>query len=129
MSDHEHAQMMLDLAQKDLKAVKGMMDEEQFEDEIFGFHAQQTVEKVVKAWLSHIGVNYPKTHDLEELFTLLEDQNQTIPENYRSLTDFTDFAVQFRYESFDDLSSDIDRANVIDHVEGLVDYISRLILS
>jgi len=39
MSDPKQAQSMLHMAQKDLKALKGMMDTLIFEDEIFGFHA------------------------------------------------------------------------------------------
>ncbi|NIR50348.1 HEPN domain-containing protein [candidate division KSB1 bacterium] len=34
-----------------------------FDDEIFGFHAQQAVEKVVKAWPNLLGIVYPRTHD------------------------------------------------------------------
>lgn len=127
MSDLEHAQMMLDLAHKDLKALKGMADVEQFDDEIFGFHAQQAVEKVLKAWLSFLGVGYPKTHDLEELFTLLEDQKQTVPENFRSLTDLTDFAVQFRYESFNDMGDAMDRELIMDHIQEFTDHVGELL--
>lgn len=50
MSNLEHARMMLKLAQKDLKAIKGMLDPEVFDDEIFGFHSPQSVEKAIKAW-------------------------------------------------------------------------------
>jgi HEPN domain-containing protein len=37
-------------AEKDLKAIKNMTDPDLFADEIFGFHAQQAVEKILKAW-------------------------------------------------------------------------------
>lgn len=37
MSDSEHVHMMLGMAQKDLQAIEGMKDGEQFADEIFGF--------------------------------------------------------------------------------------------
>ena len=46
--DIEHARMMFSMAYKDLKAMNGMKDEEIFDDEIFGFHAQQSVEKMLK---------------------------------------------------------------------------------
>ena len=49
MSSLEHARKMLVMARKDLKAIEGMEDAETFSDEIFGFHAQQTVEKALKA--------------------------------------------------------------------------------
>ena len=49
--DEEPARMMR-LAQRDVRAVRGMVDDAvAFSDEIFGFHAQQAVEKSAKAWL------------------------------------------------------------------------------
>ena len=45
MKDLEHAAMMLKMATKDLKALQGMLNRETFADEVFGFHAQQIVEK------------------------------------------------------------------------------------
>ncbi len=78
MKDVEHAGMMLEMARKDLKALEGMLDKETFVDEIFGFHAQQSIEKALKAWLSIIGAGYPKIHDLEELFSLLEDNGISV---------------------------------------------------
>jgi HEPN domain-containing protein len=52
MSDREHACMMLALAQRDFRALRGMLDANIFVTEIFGFHAQQVVEKALKSWLS-----------------------------------------------------------------------------
>jgi hypothetical protein len=45
MIDLEGARRMVSMAQKDLTALRGMMNRETFADEIFGFHAQQGVEK------------------------------------------------------------------------------------
>ena len=44
MSDREHSVMMLTMARRDLKALSGMLDAGTFGDEVFGFHAQQTME-------------------------------------------------------------------------------------
>jgi HEPN domain-containing protein len=49
MNGVEHAREMLTLAQRDFKALQVMLDVETFADEIFGFHAQQAVEKALKA--------------------------------------------------------------------------------
>jgi len=103
MSDLEFARLMLSMAQKDLRAIQGMADPDVFADEVYGFHAQQAVEKALKAWLSLVGLEYPRIHDLGELLELLLDQEQSIPSQFIALTDLTDFAVQFRYESFEDL--------------------------
>jgi HEPN domain-containing protein len=127
MSDREHARMMLDLALRDLRALRGMLDTNTFANEIFGFHAQQTVEKALKAWLSLIGVDYPKIHDLEELLALLAQHGTTVPEHFYRLIDLTDFAVQFRYAAFEYTDEQMDRQAVINQVTELVDYIEQLL--
>jgi len=42
--DREHAHALLEMAQKDGRALSGMTDADVFADEIFGFHAQQAVD-------------------------------------------------------------------------------------
>ena len=66
MSDQEHAEEILEASRRDLRALRGMGDVEAFSDEIFGFHAQQAVEKALKAWLAFLGQRFPKTHDLKQ---------------------------------------------------------------
>lgn len=48
MSDPIQARNMLNASQRDLKALTGMLDDETFSDEIFGLHAQQSIEKSLK---------------------------------------------------------------------------------
>ncbi len=43
--------------------------------DVFGFQAQQAVEKLFKALLNEIGVRYPRTHDLAELAALVESHD------------------------------------------------------
>lgn len=52
---------MLRMAHKDFSALTDMLDNAVFADEIFGFHAQQAVEKALKAWLCAHGIAYPLT--------------------------------------------------------------------
>jgi HEPN domain-containing protein len=129
MSDLEHAKMILGAAQRDLLALSGMANQQQFADEIFGFHAQQVVEKALKAWLSLRRLEYPRTHDLAVLFDLLIDHSETIPKAFLSLSDLTDFAVQFRYEAYDDMSGELDRIEIAHRVSELVDHVSNLLES
>jgi HEPN domain-containing protein len=61
------------------------------------FHSQQCVEKLFKAWLIHLGVSPPKTHDLILLDGLLSpacEEWTWPPEELRYLTRA---AVAFRY--------------------------------
>ena len=63
-SDKEHAGQLLSMAEKDHNALAAMPDVEHFSEEVFGFHAQQTVEKALKAWIAFLGATYPKSHDV-----------------------------------------------------------------
>ena len=58
MPEIETADSLLTAAKRDLHVPKNMTDPEAFPIEAFGFHAQQAVEKALKAWLQlrHPGV-------------------------------------------------------------------------
>jgi HEPN domain-containing protein len=109
---NEESARMMELARRDLRAAHAMAaDTVAFTDEIFGFHAQQAVEKACKAWMCGQGVVYPKTHDLDLLFHLLSESGVRVPMEYEALLDLVDFSVQYRYEAFDELP--IDRCNTL----------------
>lgn len=85
MRDSKHARLLLELADRDLQALSHMLDTRAFADAIFGFHAQQSVEKLCKAWLTLVGVTYPRTHDLRALFRLIEDNVPGSVEEFMTL--------------------------------------------
>ena len=61
------------------------------------FHAQQCIEKYLKAWLQEANVPVPRTHDLEELLSLIVP---TLPAWSQWQPDFkriTEYAVDSRY--------------------------------
>jgi HEPN domain-containing protein len=127
MPDLEHAHLMLRLARDDLAAMEVMETSSRISPSIFGFHAQQAVEKALKAWLSLLDVMYPRIHVLHELFNLLEDHGATTADRFRGLQDLTPFAVQFRYEEFGLTEANLDRLEVIRQVRDLVAYLELLI--
>ena len=49
MRDPEQAVALMNAAESDLSALRGMRSNTDFADEIFGFHAQQAAEKSFKA--------------------------------------------------------------------------------
>jgi len=61
-------------AESDLKAAVYMleMDDECPADTV-GFHAQQCVEKYLKAFLVLKEIDFPKTHDIEKILALFPD--------------------------------------------------------
>jgi len=115
------------MARKDLRAAAAMLDPDIFAEEIFGFHAQQAVEKSLKAWLSLIGRPYPRTHDIGALLELLADRSENLPEWAWELVDLTDFAVQLRYGSFEYNDEALDRASVISHLTSIVGEVEALV--
>ena len=121
-NDGEHAHALLQMAHKDLEALAGMQDPDTFADEIIGFHAQQAVEKALKAWLAGLGVEYPLTHDIETLLGLLEEAGCDVAP-FRELDRYTDFAVLFRYAS---LTENLpDRSSVVEEVRALYEYVHQ----
>jgi HEPN domain-containing protein len=121
--DAEHARSLLNIARRDFRALQGMADDsETFDDAVFGFHAQQCCEKLLKSALSQSGRNYPFTHDLILLWKQLNEVIP-LPSEFESLADLSPFAVQFRYES-DWLSSySIDRPDILERLSALRQWI------
>jgi len=111
MRDIRHARSLYELAIHHANAVQAMLDTEIFTDDIFGFQAQQAVEKLLKSCLCIVGLQFPHTHDLEVLIRLLEENDCIIPACFHQLVDLNDFAVQFRYEIFED--EPMDRTEII----------------
>ena len=72
-------------------------------NEVFGFHAQQAVEKLLKARLVSLGVDYPKAHNLLTLVELLAANGDPLPDALAELFYLTPFATTFRYEEADEL--------------------------
>ena len=91
------AAMLLNAALEDAKAVRALTGLPDISDAIVGFHAQQSVEKALKAVLSSRGVAFRRTHDIAELLDLITDHNLPSPPFAESLDEFNPFAVEARY--------------------------------
>ncbi len=126
MSDREQARELLHVAERDLRALKGMVDVEVFADEVFGFLAQQAVEKLLKAWLCYLGQTYPFTHDLSLLLSRLEDANQEV-EDYWDLVEFNPFAVELRYSTSGLGEPSLDRDDMIGQVAAVIERVRQFI--
>ncbi len=78
MNALERACGLLGMARKDFDALRGMVGNPLFADKIFGFHAQQSVEKSLKAWRAALSLSLPQTHDLSRLLDLLEESGADV---------------------------------------------------
>jgi len=61
------------------------------------FHAQQSAEKYIKAFLQEKNLAVPKTHKLIELMVLCKDNLPEIQSYYPDLLILEDYAVMVRY--------------------------------
>ncbi len=91
------AALMLRIAQRDLKAARGMLDEEAFDEASWGYQIQQATEKALKAWISCLGQDYPRTHDLLLLCRLISDLGGE-PSPFQQLVNFSPFGTRLRYD-------------------------------
>lgn len=84
-------------AKQDLVLVEQIKNNPEVASEIKYFHLQQGVEKALKSLLSFKGVEFPKTHDLEDLIDLAGNNRISLPESMNILVELTPYAVEFRY--------------------------------
>lgn len=119
MSDLKGARTLVLGAERDLELVQLMLEHSAGADEVFGFHVQQAVEKLLKAWLAICGESYPVTHDLEQLFEVLAQAGVELGA-FRSLSDYTSFAVVHRHEALGAQEQRMDRAQAASRTASLL---------
>ena len=124
MSDLKQARVLLEAAERDASALHGMGDPDVFADEIFGFHAQQAVEKLLKSWLASLGETYPLTHDLASLLDMLKTRGVDIAQ-FDKMVDYTRYAVRLRYAGADLCGHPLDRDHALGQVEALLEEVRR----
>ena len=90
------AQLLLEAANQDVAACKLLASGAGIGDAVVGFHAQQAVEKSLKAALSAHNIEFRRTHDLISLLDLLQDM-QLVPPEADWLDELNPYAVEARY--------------------------------
>ena len=113
MTPREVAQVLLRKASQDEVLVRSTLENDEVADEIVAFHAQQAVEKCLKAILTLRGVPYERTHDLSALVGLIEDQGLQIPSEMIEAEALTPFAALFRYAELPADEDPVDRPKTL----------------
>ena len=101
MSERDPQAEALILARKardDAAAMRELAGNPEISDEIVGFHAQQAVEKWLKAVLGSSGVDFEYTHDLRRLIAQVEAVVGEFPFNTAEVVALTEHAVPLRYD-------------------------------
>jgi HEPN domain-containing protein len=91
-------------------ALDKLADDPDVPDDLIGFHAQQALEKLLKAALAHVGVAPPRIHDLGELIARLGDAGLAPPTSADEARALVPWAVEFRYDDVLDEQLDRDAA-------------------
>jgi HEPN domain-containing protein len=104
------ARRLVGLAGDDEFVARSLLPIEGVTDVGIGFHAQQAVEKALKAVLAAEGIEFPFVHDLASLSRLCEKSGIEVPSTLDGAEDLTPFAVIERYGSEGPGSLDRDRA-------------------
>ena len=94
----EVAEGLARLAQIELDTAENLAPNPEMDDRPVGFHAQQAVEKAVKAVLTLEGIDFPKTHDLEYLISLADRHSIAMEPEVESASWLTPWAAEFRYD-------------------------------
>lgn len=97
MAEPTMADLMLESARRDAAAWFALVDRVDIHDSILGFHAQQVIEKALKAALFGKGVLVPRTHDIARLLDALGDAAVTAPPHADALDMLNPYAVLARY--------------------------------
>jgi HEPN domain-containing protein len=99
MPPTEAALLLLRKAAEDEALLDEVLESARVTDAIFGFHAQQSAEKLLKAALAQAGVAFPRTHRLGQRIDLIRDSGINLPAEFDAVNLLTPFAVEFRYDS------------------------------
>ncbi len=97
----EEALCLLKLADRDWEILDVLKGAERVHLSGVAFHAQQLVEKSLKAVLAARDLPFDRSHDLIRLAKILEDSGLSLPVSLDDLGKLNPYAVVFRYDDSD----------------------------
>lgn len=98
MAASDEARRLLVKAAEDEYVLDRLLGDAAAPEAVFGFHAQQAAEKLLKAALFLAGVAPPRTHNLAALVDLARESGLRLPNECEALRWLTPYAVLYRYE-------------------------------
>jgi len=100
-------------AEEDFAVAERLLSEKLPYLNAIGFHAQQSAEKFLKAVLVRHSVEFPKTHDIDELLDLIATFDVSLTESLRGTTALSAYGVDIRYPGdFPEMTPDDAKAAV-----------------
>jgi HEPN domain-containing protein len=126
----ETNRVLLDKAWGDLAMLQQLLEHDEIPDWGIGFHAQQAAEKAIKAVLSSLSIDYPRTHNIGFLLDLLPGKECPLPPDALRLPELTPYGTVTRYaDPWDDDPSElrVDRAWAVGAVQRTLDWASMML--
>jgi HEPN domain-containing protein len=117
-----HIQTLCKLAQEDESTLQFPLP-----DQIYGFHAQQSCEKLFKALIAANNRAYPFTHSLEKLSDILMECGESLPSMPYDPIQLEPFAVELRYDLGGTLS-DEEKKEILESLVILREYVLERVL-
>lgn len=109
------SRLLSDKAAADEAALERLYGASEVPDEVIGFHAQQAVEKRIKAVLAAREIAFERTHNIAYLVGLLGDGGIAAPPESEALAELSPWAAQFRYDDVADETADRARIRTLVH--------------
>ncbi len=81
MNRQDWVKLWIIKAENDIKAAEILIEQENAPTDVVCFHAQQAVEKLLKGYLTHRNVKFPKTHDILVLLNLCSEVDKDFATN------------------------------------------------
>lgn len=121
------ARQLLWRAADDEAAARALLGTTGVSDAIVGFHAQQAVEKALKAVLAARAVDFPFSHDLGLLMALCEREGIPISPELAGADRLSPYGARLRYG--DDEAAMVERETALRWARHAVDWAQRQLAS
>lgn len=127
LSPTEFARTLLEKASDDRYVLEHLASDKDAPEWILGFHAQQAVEKALKAVLLMREVEFPRTHNLSMLLELLHRNGVDLPAENADLAKLIPFGVLLRYEDAAGEAPSLDRSWAIQRVAKTLEWAASIV--
>jgi len=122
-SPSDQATALFEAAQRDRQTFRILLRDFASPLETTLFHAQQVLEKGLKAVLVAGGIVFPRTHDLLELFDLAANSGSPVPLSRDLMARLGPYAVEFRYLGV--IAPDVSREEAAAAVESFMGWLQE----
>lgn len=128
MKHQKQIELLMQKAGEDEYVLDKIGNDPKASTEIFGFHAQQAAEKMLKALLLKLDASFAQTHRISDLIDLMEGHGVKLPEKLQGIRQLTPYAVIFRYEALpEEAQAPVDRKEIRELIRNLRPWVEAML--